>query len=289
MRFFRRPYPSANSILLEGPRPVLVDPGDDGAFGALQAWLGGVRPALVVNTHWHNDHAGANHRFPDVPIAVPAGEMGVVRAWAPDPGRAVWLAQTLTRYTAARGLAPGDVVETGTERWAVVALPGHTRDQVGLFDAASRTLIAGDALLLRDLGWLDVDEDPAAAASAAATLDRIEALAPSTILPGHGPAITDAAASLELARRRLAGWAGRPDRVAWHAGKRILTHALIQAGGMGEAELERYARAAPWMAAIAGRVFGTDAVGFLPGLVAELERSGAAVRRDGRLTASVTV
>ena len=63
--FFRRPYPSANCVLLRGPRPVLVDTGFGADTEELLRWLNtqGVAPErlLVVNTHSHCDHAGGNH------------------------------------------------------------------------------------------------------------------------------------------------------------------------------------------------------------------------------------
>ena len=75
-QFTRRPYPSANSILLDGG--VLVDPG---AF-VLPEWLGTGRPTLVVNTHWHSDHAGANAALQALgaSVAAEASEAAVITA-----------------------------------------------------------------------------------------------------------------------------------------------------------------------------------------------------------------
>ena len=66
--FFQRPYPSANSILLRGRRPVLVDTGFGADAPAMLAWLAGQGLhgrdlALIFNTHSHCDHAGGNHLF----------------------------------------------------------------------------------------------------------------------------------------------------------------------------------------------------------------------------------
>ena len=64
--FFRRDYPSANTALLHGPCPVLVDTGFGSDAPELVARLRacGVGPealALIVNTHFHSDHVGGNH------------------------------------------------------------------------------------------------------------------------------------------------------------------------------------------------------------------------------------
>ncbi|MBV8912066.1 MAG: MBL fold metallo-hydrolase, partial [Acetobacteraceae bacterium] len=68
IRFFKRAYPSANSVLLTGHRPVLVDTGFGSDATELLAWLKrqGAPPeevSLVVNTHSHCDHSGGNHAF----------------------------------------------------------------------------------------------------------------------------------------------------------------------------------------------------------------------------------
>ena len=66
IRFFQRAYPSANSLLLTGHRPVLVDTGFGADVPELLEWLQaqgtpGDSVSVIVNTHSHCDHAGGNH------------------------------------------------------------------------------------------------------------------------------------------------------------------------------------------------------------------------------------
>lgn len=49
----QRPFPDANLLLLPGRNPALVDSGFVGHARTGQL-------SLVVNTHWHADHAGGN-------------------------------------------------------------------------------------------------------------------------------------------------------------------------------------------------------------------------------------
>jgi hydroxyacylglutathione hydrolase len=65
LRFVERPFPSANSVVIAGSNPVLVDTG----YGSDLRWTEsllverGIDPAglsLVVNTHYHSDHVGGN-------------------------------------------------------------------------------------------------------------------------------------------------------------------------------------------------------------------------------------
>lgn len=83
----------------------------------------------------------------------------------------------------------------------VVATPGHTAGHVAVFDADTSVLVAGDALTnTSGLAGSNPEftEDEAAAAASVVTL---AALAPRTILVGHGEPVTDGAAD---ALRRLA-------------------------------------------------------------------------------------
>ena len=271
-RFFERPYPNANAILLG---TVLVDPGDVSDTAALLAWLGDTSPGLVVNTHWHTDHSGANHLFQarGVPIALPAPEAERVNAADPDACRAHWLHQRFIPFTADRALHPGDDV-CG---WTVIALPGHTNSQIGLL--RDGVLLCADALSDRDIGWLDLDADSLAIDQAEATIDLIASLDLHLALPGHGPAITDLPAALARARRRLAGFRADPTRIGWHACKRIFTHGLMMEGGLLRDAVAPYLDACPWFHDHARRAFGVSPDAFRPMLVDEMVRGAA--RWDG--------
>lgn len=282
-RFFQRPYPSANTILLTGPRPVLVDTGAVSDIPALLAWLDAQRTpaanlALTVNTHWHVDHSGGNLALQriGIPLAAAAPDAAALAAHHPDFARAHWLHQPAAPYQADRALHPGDTLDTGTRRWTVLALPGHTATQIGLWDPCGRIIVGGDALHDADIGWLDTEADPQALDHAAATLDHIEALAPGIVLSGHGPAIHDVPTALHRARRRLHGFRTQPDRMAWHACKRIFTHALIMTGGLPRDAVASYLDACPWFHDHARRAFGVAPDTFRPMLLDEMVRSGAA-------------
>ena len=279
--FFARPYPSANTILLDGPSPILVDPGHGPHLPALRDWLGARRPTLVVNTHWHTDHAGANHALQSegLPIAASAGEAETVNRWDPDACRIHYLRQSIAPYRIDRPLHPGDILDTGATRWTVLALPGHTAAQLGLVDPESGTLVAGDALHDNDLGWLDLDADPAALDQAEATVDHIAALAPRRLLSGHGPEVVALAPALARARRRLRSWRDGPERIAWHACKRILTHALMTEDGIPRAKLIEFLLGSPWLHDQARRL-GHTPEAFIPLLLADMLRGAARWEHD---------
>ena len=282
--FLQRRVPSANSSLLTGPRPVLVDTGAPGDEAAILSWLNGCVPALVVNTHWHSDHVGGNAGWMGrgVPIAAAAAEAVRVNRGDPDACRSRWLRQAVPAYRVAQMLHPGDTVRTGAASWQVVGLPGHTAAQIGLFDPIDGVLVAGDALHAADLGWLDLDADPAALQQMEATIELVAALSPRQILSGHGPAVTDVPDALARARRRLGGWQAQPEQIAWHACKRILGHLLFTEGGLARSDVPGTLLDAPWFWDHAERAFGVSPGAFVPLLVAEMIRSGAACWRGTR-------
>jgi glyoxylase-like metal-dependent hydrolase (beta-lactamase superfamily II) len=86
------------------------------------------------------------------------------------------------------GTLDGDEGEVpGAPGWRFVWTPGHTAGHVSLVRPADGVLIAGDAVLPRITPTLGVNRqrtDPVG--DYAAALDRLEALAPSLVLPGHG-------------------------------------------------------------------------------------------------------
>lgn len=293
--FFRRLYPSANSVLLRGRRPVLVDTGFGADVPALMAWLagqglGGKDLALILNTHFHSDHAGGNHLFEarfGIPIAAQVDEAALVNARNADACRAAWLQQPIEPYQVTRPLQGGDTVGAGGTSWLVVGTPGHTAGHLSLYSAEHGILVLGDALHDADLGWLNPYREGADSLDRASeTIERLAALPATLGLSGHGPAITDLPAALDRARRRLARWRTDPEQVAWHACKRIFSHNLMVCGGLPEAAIPAVLVGAPWFRDHAAGAFRTSPEAFVPVLVQEMLRSGAAVWQDGRLTAT---
>ena len=289
IRFFQRRYPSANSVLLTGPKPVLVDTGFGSDAAELLAWLDQQStPALIVNTHFHSDHVGGNHalqrRF-GTPIAASALEAALVDRRDPDACDAQWLHQPVEAYAVQRRLEAGDEIDTGAAVWTVLATPGHTEAHLSLYCATEAILVLGDAVHKADLGWLCPFRDPLALDRAAETIERLACLPARIGCSGHGPAIIDLPAAFARARRRIQTWRERPEQIAWHACKRIFAHALMLHDGLAENALAPALLACPWFRDHAMLAFGISPHDFLPLLVKEMLRADAAFWRDGKLTA----
>lgn len=106
-----------------------------------------------------------------------------------------------------RMLTGGERITAGDRSWEVVHTPGHSDGHVCLWSAADRVLCSGDHLLQVVSPPVTFERgfarDPMGAYLD--SLERVEALAPDLVLPGHGPPFRDGA-------RRAASIAGNKRR-----------------------------------------------------------------------------
>ncbi len=77
------------------------------------------------------------------------------------------------------------------------------------------------------------------------TLDRLARLPIRYACSGHGAAMDNPKASLDAARRRYDKWFAEPEKLAWHACKRIFTYALMLSNGMTLEEIPSYLSKVP--------------------------------------------
>jgi glyoxylase-like metal-dependent hydrolase (beta-lactamase superfamily II) len=294
LHFIERPFPSANMVLIGGPRPVLVDPGLGSDRAATEQLLraAGIPPerlALIVNTHYHSDHSGGNYALQHtygLPVAAHAVEAGQVNARDPQTGMAVWLDQPIEPYTVQHLLRDGDELDTGAVTLRVVHTPGHTRGHIALYAPDEQILIAGDALHAADVPWINrFGEGAEALEQALTTLDRLAALPLRWACSGHGPAITDPAVAIAATWRRYTQWRQAPEQLAWHACKRIFVYALMIRDGLPEADVRPYLVSRGWFNDYSRHVFGVQPADFVERFLAEILRVGAGVWQDGRLVA----
>jgi glyoxylase-like metal-dependent hydrolase (beta-lactamase superfamily II) len=147
----------------------------------------------------------------------------------------------------------------GELAWQVHAAPGHDPHSVVLFEPASRTLISADALWENGFGVVFPElEGEQAFDEVSATLDLIEALAPLTVVPGHGPVFVFSHAVMGRARRRLDSFALDPVRHAQHAGKVLLKFKLLEVQQQLRPDFMAWALSMPYMVKVHQRFFSLD-------------------------------
>ncbi|MBA2690912.1 MAG: MBL fold metallo-hydrolase [Rubrobacter sp.] len=293
--FFQRSFPSANMVLVKGDRPILVDSGFGGDIAETRHLLrqAGYPPesvTLIVNSHYHCDHAGGNHalqRDHNIPIAAHRWEAGLLNRRDREACSAEWLAQPMEPYAVTRYLSDGDRIEAGGVSLEVIETPGHTLGHVSLYSHEDRVLIGGDLFHSDDVAWLNPYREGVGAISRAIeSLDRVAGLKITWASSGHGEAITDPKSAIEAARARYGKWLEEPERAAWHACKRIFAYALMLTDGMNEEKIYAYLLGAPWFMDFSRHAFGEEeAHAFVGPLIAEMLRSNAAEWRESKLIA----
>lgn len=90
----------------------------------------------------------------------------------------------------------GDEFRCGSRSWTVVYTPGHSQSHICLFSAADGLLLSGDHLLPTVTPHIDFhahgEADPLG--DYLGSLERVAALEPSLVLPGHGKPLDEGAA-----------------------------------------------------------------------------------------------
>jgi glyoxylase-like metal-dependent hydrolase (beta-lactamase superfamily II) len=147
----------------------------------------GARVAQILLTHGHADHAESAARFAEL---------------AGAPVRALDPAHRL----GSEGLADGEVLAVGGLELRVIGTPGHSGDSLSFLLPADRAMLTGDTVLGRGTTLVSHPDG-----TLADYLDSLNLLRESaarhefdTVLPGHGPVLSDALGVLDfyLAHRK---------------------------------------------------------------------------------------
>lgn len=292
--FFERLYPSANMVLVRGERPVLIDTGFGSDLARTEALLrqAGQAPerlALIVNTHYHVDHVGGNSGLQQcyqLLIAAHHWEAQLINQRDPEACSAEWLNQPIEPYQVNCSLSDGEEINTGSVLLQVLHTPGHTLGHIALYAPDEQVLICGDVFHRDDVAWLGIFREGAGAIyRILETLDRLAHLPLRLAYSGHGPVIENPHASIDAARRRYEKWLQEPEKLAWHACKRIFTYALMLTRGMQDDEttLTHYLLQQPWYLDYTRSIFRCDPTTFVPTFRQELLRAKAVGKQGERL------
>jgi glyoxylase-like metal-dependent hydrolase (beta-lactamase superfamily II) len=101
-----------------------------------------------------------------------------------------------------RALADGEEIDSLAGPWRVIPVPGHSGDQIALWNARHRQLISADLALPGPAAYLEYGTRPDPHADQLASLERVIALEPELVLAGHGRPIADGTAFLGQCREK---------------------------------------------------------------------------------------
>ncbi len=168
---------------------IILDPGGEGEKISLFIEEKKLRPLMIINTHGHADHCGANKLLKEkysIPILLHRDDIEILNSFenqfifplmggnpSPNPDKF---------------LKDGDFIEFGETSLKIIHTPGHTPGSISIF--ADGILFSGDLIFSGSVGRTDL---PGGSWNQLINSIRNKILTlpdETIILPGHGPSTT---------------------------------------------------------------------------------------------------
>lgn len=191
-------FPYSNGLLIDSDRKVLVDTGFGVSRREKILETGGID--VIVNTHFHLDHAYGNKYFPEAEIwahvldAPPIRSCEQFMAYTgfseltdfPDPEH---FPGGPSSREVDRELTDGEELNFGEITLKVIHTPGHTRGHIALYEPQASILFSGDIDLSPFGPWYgnarsDLEEF-------VASINRLIELNPRLLVTSHAGIISD--------------------------------------------------------------------------------------------------
>jgi len=240
LQVLQRDWLSSNHIVFRDPDGCGVAVVDTGYATHAQLTLALIETARasapltrIVNTHLHSDHCGGNQalqeRFPGARTWVPQAAFPKVRAWDQEQLTYRLTGQRCDPFLVDHALVDGQRIELGGHEWQIHAMGGHDPDAVVFFEPRHRVLISGDALWRSKVAVIFPELDGQDGFTPALqSLDRIRALDPAFVIPGHGEPFSEVADALAISRSRLRKLQEQPAKHARHALRVLMVFHLLE-------------------------------------------------------------
>jgi len=168
---------------------IIVDPGGEGEKISLFIEEKKLKPLMIINSHGHADHCGANKFLKEkysIPILIHKDDLEILNSFE---NKFIFpLMKGETSPEPDKFLKDGDLIEFGETSLRIIHTPGHTPGSISIL--ADGILFSGDLIFSGSVGRTDL-----LGGSWTQLINSIRSkiltLPDETIiLPGHGPSTT---------------------------------------------------------------------------------------------------
>ncbi len=287
LTFLQRGWLSSNNVLLQdSQQAILIDSGywthSAQTLELVRACLGSQPLTRLLNTHLHSDHCGGNaalqSAFPALECRVPPGHANFVFDWDPAALTYTPTGQHCPPFTPHGVILPGERFTVALQEWEALAAPGHDPHSVIFYCEETGVLISADALWENGFGVVFPEiEGIGAFDDVQNTLDLIESLQVTHVIPGHGDMFQDMALALRHARSRLASFRSDPRKHASYAAKVLVKFKLLELQRIELESFRQWAHACDYLRTLQERYAAHQTfTAWLDDVLVSLEKSAAA-------------
>jgi len=173
----------------EGRQAIIIDPGSDAQEIKKILDRHSLKPAIIINTHGHIDHIGADNEF-NVPVYVHKLDAELLKN--PELNLSVWMGETFIVGNEIKTVDDNEIIESAGLSLRVLHTPGHTPGGMCLvLDTSDDTIVfSGDSLFFRSIGRSDLPNGDGRLL-VKSIRDKLFSLNDATrVYPGHGPCST---------------------------------------------------------------------------------------------------
>lgn len=183
--------PGCHSYLIKGEQlNVLIDPGLGQHLGGLRAGLRRADTSLsdidvVINTHEHFDHIGANKHLQNAAL-IAAHRYAAAKMISGDDEVTMCRAngQRVDGYMVHLWMENINLIDAGGRMLKVIHTPGHTSGCVCIYEPRGKVLFSGDTVFAR--GTVSEISKSGSYGEYLNSLRRLNTMKIDLILPGHG-------------------------------------------------------------------------------------------------------
>lgn len=234
--FVQRGFLNGNHFVYRGKSPILIDTGCLGDLKETAALITGlgVDPAhtgLIVNTHCHCDHIGANRFIQDLSGCETALHHIGKHFMDTRDDWSTWSRyynQEAEFFEATYGLEDGEILDIGPYRFEVLYTPGHSADGIVLYNRQQKVLLSSDILWENDVAAVtERVEGSRTLFTLIESLQKLQGLDVRMVYPGHGRPFTDFKGALETSLVKVRKYLWNKEKLGNDQLKKILVYTLL--------------------------------------------------------------